>query len=59
MAEFLSRRGVEFVKRNIREDAEALDELLRGGFRATPVTIIDGQSVVGYNEKALTRLIES
>ena len=45
--------------KNIREDPEALEELLRLGQRATPVTIIDGEVVVGFDRGRLERLLGS
>lgn len=45
------------MAKNIREDPAALQELLKLGFRATPVTIIDGESVVGFDRGKLERLL--
>jgi hypothetical protein len=38
-------------------DPAALDELLKLGHRATPVTIIDGEVVVGFDRGKLERLL--
>jgi hypothetical protein len=48
---------VPFVNRNIREDQTALQELLKQGFRATPVTIVDGEAVVGFDREKLKTLL--
>jgi len=42
---------------NIREDPAALAELQKLGYRATPVTIIDGEVVVGFDRGKLERLL--
>jgi glutaredoxin 3 len=55
--EFLSQKGVEFVEKNVRADKEALKELLAQGFQSTPVTIIDGQSVVGFDQDKIMQLL--
>jgi glutaredoxin len=55
--EFLSHKGVVFVEKNVRADKAALKELLDLGFQSTPVTIIDGQSVVGFDQDKLSRLL--
>jgi len=34
-----------------------LEELLKLGYRATPVTIIDGEVVVGFDRGKLERLL--
>jgi glutaredoxin len=49
---------VQFVEKNIREDRQALEELLKLGVRATPVTIIDGEMVVGFDRAKLGQLLE-
>jgi len=45
------------VDKNIRDDPAALDELLQMGYRATPVTVIDGEVVVGFDRGKLMRLL--
>jgi glutaredoxin 3 len=55
--EFLSQKGVQFVEKNLRADKTALKELLDQGFQSTPVTIIDGQSVVGFDQAKLVELL--
>jgi hypothetical protein len=45
------------VDKNIQEDRAALDELLKLGYRATPVTIIDGEVVVGFDRGRIERLL--
>jgi len=55
--EFLSQKGVEFVEKNVRADKAALKELLDQGFQSTPVTIIDGQSVIGFDQAKIMELL--
>jgi glutaredoxin len=55
--EFLSQKGVQFVEKNVRADKAALKELLDQGFQSTPVTIIDGQSVVGFDQAKIMELL--
>jgi glutaredoxin len=55
--EFLHQRGIEFVEKDISRDDQALDELLEKGFQATPVTVIDGDAVVGFNKARLEELL--
>jgi len=51
--EFLSRAGHEFTERNVEEDESAFGELMALGFRAIPVTVIDGRPIAGYDEAKL------
>ena len=43
--------------KDIRADAGALDELHRLGYRATPVTVIDGETVVGFDRGLIERML--
>ena len=53
MKEFLSREGHTFVTKNIEDDDAAYDELMAMGARAVPVTVIDTQVVIGYDQARL------
>ena len=53
MKEFLSREGHAFESKNIEEDDAAYDELMALGARAVPVTVIDKQVVIGYDQARL------
>jgi len=48
---------VEFVAKNILEDQQALEELQKLGFRATPVTVIDGEVIVGFDRGRIEQLL--
>jgi len=45
------------VDKNVREDPAALKELLALGFQSTPVTLIDGESVVGFDQEKIAKLL--
>lgn len=47
------------IVKNIREDPEALAELHELGYRATPVTVIGGEVVVGFDRGRIERLLGS
>ncbi len=55
--EFLTEHGIPFQARNILEDPGAVDELVRLGVATTPVTVIDGEIVVGFDPKRLAALL--
>jgi len=55
--EFLSQRGIEFTERNVAEDESALSELEQLGVMTTPVTVIDGEVVVGFDRERLNALL--
>jgi glutaredoxin len=51
--EFLSREGHTFETKNIEDDDAAYDELMALGARTVPVTIIDKQVVIGFDQARL------
>jgi glutaredoxin 3 len=57
--EFLSQNKIEFVDRNVAADEAALNELEKLGYMTTPVTVIDGQVVVGFDRDKLQKLLST
>lgn len=61
--EYLSQKGLQFIERDIAQDPAALTELKKLGYMTTPVIVIHGTIVVGFDsekiDQALTNLHES
>jgi glutaredoxin len=57
--EFLLQRGVEFTDRDITQDEDALADLGELGLMTTPVIVIDGEVVIGFDRKKLVQLLAS
>jgi len=56
--EFLSQRGVTFREFDVSRDPAAAQEMIsRTGQRGVPVTVIDGQVVVGFDRMRLEELL--
>ena len=55
--EFLHTQNVPFTDRDVSWDDSALAELGKLGVMTTPVTVVDGQTVVGYDVNRLTALL--
>jgi hypothetical protein len=55
--EFLSQRGVKFDARDIASEDSALAELEALGVLTTPVTVIDGEMVIGFDRQKLDQLL--
>jgi len=55
--EFLSQQGIEFEERDVSKDEAALDELQQLGLMTTPVTLIGGEAVVGFDRAKLVKLL--
>ncbi len=45
------------MDKNVRGDPAALKELLALGYQSTPVTLIDGEAVVGFDREKLEKLL--
>ena len=55
--EFLVQKGIPFVEKDVMADAKAMAELTELGVMTTPVTVIDGEMVVGFDRKKLEQLL--
>jgi glutaredoxin len=51
--ELLSRERRRFTAKNVDEDEAAYEELVALGFRAVPVTLVNGRAIKGFDEPAL------
>jgi glutaredoxin 3 len=56
--EFLSQNKIDFVERNVLTDEAALQELQKLGYMTTPVTLVDGELVVGFDLAKLQKLLK-
>ena len=59
MKEFLRQKGITYTERDVSQDEATMEELTGKGFFATPVTVIDGEAVVGFNRARLEQLLGS
>lgn len=46
-----------FTERNVSKEPEARDELIKLGFQAVPVTVIDGQKISGFQPSELEQAL--
>jgi len=56
--EFLSQNKIEYTERNIAADETALNDLEKLGYMTTPVTLINGEAVVGFDLPKLRNLLQ-
>ncbi len=55
---FLSAKGVQFIGKDILADEAAREEMVKlSGQRGTPVILIDGEVVVGFDRGKMKRLL--
>lgn len=55
--EYLSQQGVKFYERDIAQDASALADLKKLGYMTTPVIVIDGSVIVGFDREKIDQAI--
>jgi len=55
--ESLSQNNIEYSDRNIAADESALAELEKLGYMTTPVTVVDGEVVIGFDRPKLDKLL--
>ena len=55
--EFLRTNEIAFTDRDITLDESAVSELERLGVMTTPVTVVDGQTVIGYDVPRLKAML--
>jgi glutaredoxin 3 len=55
--EFLSQNKIAFIERDLLSDPSALAELEKLGYMTTPVTVVDGEVVVGFDQAKLEKLL--
>jgi glutaredoxin len=55
--EFLRKNNIAFTDRDITSDETALEELEHLGVMTTPVTVVDGEKVIGYDVNRLKALL--
>ena len=57
MQEFLAEKGVSYTEKDVTADDAAMAELEAIGILSTPITVIDGEVVVGFNRNRLEELL--
>ena len=56
--EYLSQKGVAFQERDVARDPGALAELKKLGYMTTPVIVIDGSVIVGFDDKKIDQALQ-
>lgn len=59
--QYLTKKGIAYVKKDVEEDKEAYEELMQkngGAFQGVPVTDIAGELVLGFDRLKIDALIK-
>ena len=57
--EYLSQKGLAFQERDIAQDPGALADLKKLGYMTTPVIVIDGAVIVGFDSAKIDEYVDS
>jgi glutaredoxin len=55
--EYLSQRGLAFQERDIAQDPDALADLKKLGYMTTPVIVIGGAVIVGFDSAKIDEYV--
>ena len=57
--EYLSQKGIRFQERDIAQDSSALADLKKLGYMTTPVIVINGSIIVGFDADKIDQALQS
>jgi len=55
--EYLDKKSVSYEEKNISTDMSAREELMNMGHMGVPVTLIDGNEIVGFDTDRIDSLL--
>jgi glutaredoxin len=55
--EYLSQKGIQFTDRDVTNDESAYDELKRLHAMTTPVTLIGGEVIIGFDPEKIDKAL--
>jgi len=56
--EYLSQKSIKFQERDIAQDPSALAELKKLGYMTTPVIVIEGSVIVGFDTDKIDQALQ-
>ena len=57
--EYLSQNGIAYIEYDVAKDQAKVKEMMeKSGQLGTPVIIVDGEVLVGFNQKKLDKLLQ-
>ncbi len=56
---YLKSCNMRFTEKNIREDKDALNELIEKRILGIPIIIIDDEVIVGFNKDRIERILKN
>jgi len=56
--EYLSQKGIKFQEKDIAQDPSALADLKKLGYMTTPVIVVDGSVIVGFDAEKIDQALQ-
>ncbi len=56
MIDFLQREGIPYEERNVTREPKYVSELVELGAAGVPTSVVNGQTVVGYQPQVIKQL---
>jgi glutaredoxin 3 len=56
--EYLSQKGIQFQEKDIAQDPTALADLKKFGYMTTPVIVIDGSVIAGFDVNKIDQALQ-
>ena len=53
----LESRGQKYAERDLDYDPTAREDMMKLGATGTPVVVIDGEAIIGYDDQAIDELL--
>ena len=55
--EYLSQKSIPFQERDVAQDPSALEDLKKLGYMTTPVIVINGSVIVGFDAEKIDKAL--
>jgi glutaredoxin 3 len=56
--EYLSQKGIQFLEKDIAQDSSAFTDLKKLGYMTTPVIVVDGSVIVGFDADKIDQALQ-
>ncbi|WP_308540784.1 glutaredoxin family protein [uncultured Murdochiella sp.] len=55
---FMADNNIAYTEKDVAADTEARQWMLDRGYRGVPVIVVDGEEIIGFDQKKLSELLK-
>lgn len=55
---FMQENGIDYTEKEVMAETEARKWMLDRGYRGVPVIVVDGEEIIGFDQKKLSELLK-